>query len=206
MERRRNCLLGFIFCVIIVCMVKAKTSELGRLKIKVNKLSKNHDALQTDVDKIWEAIIISGINIQEYSNRTWTDSTDTIIQQFISVVNATLDTMGSQKRELETMVVSVRDGLKREKKWQRESISNIAKYCQDIQNGVTMETHDLKKTIQGLQENNARNEQTLSNIEMENRELRSIITGMQNDIKAKQGLKRLYFKTHGTESRLFRFR
>ena len=37
-------------------MCQAKTTGLGRLKINVNKLSRDSDALQNDVDKIWRKL------------------------------------------------------------------------------------------------------------------------------------------------------
>ena len=180
-------LLGFIFCVnMSTCMCKANTSELGRLKVKVNKLTRDQDALQSDVDKIWETIITSGINTWEHDNRTRTDDAGIKIQEFITKVNGKLTALEGQRREIDNMVISVRNGLKQEKVWQHEAISNVTEYYHDIQSGLTTETRDLKQTVQDMQENNAENEQKLSNIETEIRELRSMIVELQLDKKKMQ--------------------
>ena len=161
-------------------------TELGRLKAKVNKLTRDRDALQSDVDKIWETIITSGINTVEHGNRTRTDDTGINTQEFITKVNGELAAIEEQKIEIENMVISVRKGLKQEKAWHHEAISNVTVYCHDIQSDVTTETRDIKKTIRNMQEHNAENEQKLSSIETENRELRSMIVEMQLDKKKMQ--------------------
>ena len=182
MEGLRNCLLGI---VMIMCMCQAETSELGRLKIKVNKLSRNHDALQSDVDKIWEIIIKSDMNTQE--NRTRAENVGTNTREFITNVNGTLAILQDQKRVIENMAASIRNGLKQEKTWQREAISNITKYCEDIESHATKEKQYLLQTIKNMQENNVQNEQTLSNVETENRELRNLIVELQIGYEKIQG-------------------
>ena len=167
-------------------MCQAKTSELGRLKVKVNKLTRDRDALQSDVDKIWETIITSGINTAEHGNRTRIDDTGINTQEFITKVKEELAAMEKQKRETENMVISVRYGLKQEKAWQHEAISNVTEFCHDILSGLTTETRDLKQTVHEIQENNAENEQKLSNVELENRELRSMFVEMELDKKKMQ--------------------
>ena len=167
-------------------MCQAKTSELGRLKVKVNKLTRDRDALQSDVDKIWETIITSGINTVEHGNRTRTDDTGINTREFITKVNGKLAAMEGQKIEIENMVISVRNGLKQEKAWQHEAISNVTEFCRDIQSGLTTETRDLKQTVHEIQENNAENKQKLSNVELENRELRRMIVEMELDKKKMQ--------------------
>ena len=169
----------------IMCMCQAEASELGRLKIKVNKLSRNHDALQSDVDKIWEIIIKSDINTQE--NRTRAENVGTNTREFITNVNGTLAILQDQKSVIENMAASIRNGLKQEKTWQREAVSNITKYCEKIESHVTKEKQYLLQTIRNMQENNVQNEQTLSNVETENRELRSLIVELQIGYEKMQG-------------------
>ena len=163
-------------------MCQAKTTELGRLKVKVNKLTRDRDALQSDVDKI----ITSGINTVEHGNRTRTDDTGINTREFITQVKEELAAMEEQKIEIENMVISVRNGLKQEKAWQHEAISNVTEFCHDIQSGVTTETRDLKQENHDMHENIAESKQRLSNVELENRAFRSMIVGMQKDKKKMQ--------------------
>ena len=124
---------------------------------------------------------------EENGNKTRMDDTGSETQEFISKVNGKLATLQGQNKEIENMVISVGNGLKQEKAWQREAISNVTKYCNDIQSSVTKKSRNLQQTVHDMRENNAENEQKLSNIETENRELRIMIAEIQTDTKKMQG-------------------
>ena len=141
--------------------------------------------MQSDVDKIWETLITAGINTEENGNKTRMDDTGTNTQEFIS--NEKLAAMEGENAEIEDIVISVGNGLKQEKAWQREAISNVTKYCNDIQSSVTTKIRNLQQTVYDMRESNAENEQKLSNIETANRELRSMIAEIQTDTKKMQG-------------------
>ena len=147
--------------------------------MKLNKLCRKHGALQNEVDEIWGIIISSGIQKQDYGNKTRTDDLGINAQELIAKVDGTLTTIQGLKTEVEHLSVSSRNGLKHEKSWQREAIKNITQVYDDFQTGMNKE----KQSIRAMQENN---QQKLNNIETENRELRNIITEVQNDHKKLQ--------------------
>ena len=146
--------------------------------MNINKLCRKHGALQNEVDEIWGIIISSGIQKQDYGNKTRTDDLGINAQELIAKADGTLTSIQGLKTEVEHLIVSSRNGLKHEKIWQREAIRNITKVCDDFQTGMTNENDDLKQSIRDMQENN---EQKLNNIETENRDLRNIIVGMRKD-------------------------
>ena len=151
--------------------------------MNLNKLCRKHGALQNEVDNIWGIIISSGIQKQDYGNKTRTDDLGINAQELIAKADGTLTTIQGLKTEVEHLIVSSRNGLKHEKSWQREAIRKITKVCDDFQTGMTKENGDLKQSIRDMQENN---QQKLNKIETENRELRNIIVGVQNDYKKLQ--------------------
>ena len=142
--------------------------------MNINKLCR----LQNEVDAIWGIIISSGIQKQDYGNKTRTDDPGINAQELIAKVDGTITTIQGLKTEVKHLIVSSRNGLKHEKSWQREAIRNITKVCDDFQTGMTNENDDLKQSIRDMQENN---KQELNNVKTENRELRNIIVGMRKD-------------------------
>ena len=181
----RNYLIVLIACVLLVCVCQTAAVNLGCLNMNINKLCRKHGALQNEVDEIWGIIISSGIQKHDYGNKTRTDDLGINAQELIAKADGTLTTIQGLKTEVEHLIVSSRNGLKHEKSWQREAIRNITKVCDDFQTGMTNENDDIKQSIRDMQENN---QQKLSNIETENRELRNIIAEVQNDYKKLPGM------------------
>ena len=181
----RNYLIVLIACVLLVCVCQTAAVNLGCLNMNINKLCRKHGALQNEVDEIWGIIISSGIQKHDYGNKTRTDDLGINAQELIAKADGTLTTIQGLKTEVEHLIVSSRNGLKHEKSWQREAIRNITKVCDDFQTGMTNENDDIRQSIRDMQENN---QQKLSNIETENRELRNIIAEVQNDYKKLPGM------------------
>ena len=75
----------------------------------------------------WAVIATSGIQKQDYGNKTRTDDLGINAQELIAKVNGTLATIQGLKTEVKHLIVSSRNGFKHEKSWQREAIRNITK-------------------------------------------------------------------------------
>ena len=182
----RNCLIWFIASAVVICICKAKKTDIGRLKIKLNKLTRKQDALQNEVDDIWAFIVTSGT--QKQDNKAKTDDLGTNSQELISKVDGKLTTK---------ICKDIQIGATEEKNDVRQSMRELhehnqhesnkvetenkdgtvtTKICKYIRIGVTEEKNDFKQSIRELHENN---EHELNNIETENKDLRSIIDEMQ---------------------------
>ena len=166
----RNNIVLFIACVLLVCVCQTAAVYSVCRNMKLNKLCRKHGALQNEVDEIWGTIFSSGIQKQDYGNKTRTDDLGINAQELISTVDGTLTTIKGLKTEVEHLIVSSRNGLKHEKSWQREAIRNITKVCDEFQTEMTKENDYLKQSIRDMQENN---QQKLNNIETENQKMRN---------------------------------
>ena len=167
-----------IACVLLVCVRQTTEAGLGCRNMNLNKLCRKHGALQIEVDEIWGIIISSGIQKQDYGNKTRMDDLGVNAQELIANVDGSLTTIQGLKTEVEHLIVSSRNGLKHEKKWKREAIRNVTKVCDNFQTEVKKENDHLKQIIHDMQKNN---QQELNNIETENKELRSIIVEVRKD-------------------------
>ena len=190
-------LLAICFCQDI------KADE--RLEIKLHKLSRMHDALQKEVDDIWETIITTGKDSQDNENTPRTDVIGT---------DTPLTAVQELKTEVEHLILSLRLGFKNEKSWQREAIRNITilqdifktdlterldtkvaridQSCNDFQAKMETQTRELNKRIKGAgDKQDVFSERItklvdnlsakLNRLEYENHELKQTILDVQND-------------------------
>ena len=166
-------LILFIACVLLVCVCQTRSAYIGCLKINLHKLCRKHGALQNEVDGIWRIIFSSGIQKQDYGNRTRTNDLDINAQELIAYYDGTLTTIQGLETGVEHLIVSL-NGFKHEQSWQREAIRNISEQCDDFLSGVIEENHDLKQKIRDIKEK-------MKNIETDNGELRSTINEVRKD-------------------------
>ena len=117
-----------ITCVLLVCLCQDAAGNLGCLNINLNKLCRKQENLRSEVEDIWAVIVTSGIQKQDYGNKTRTDDLGINVQELLPKVNGTLNTIQGLKTEVKHLIVSSRNGLKHEKSWQREAIRNVTKY------------------------------------------------------------------------------
>ena len=164
-----NHLIVLIACVLLVCVHQSTAANLGCLNINLNKVCRKHENLRNEVEDIWAVIATSGIQKQDYGNKTRTDDLGINAQELIAKVNGTLATIQGLKTEVKHLIVSSRNGFKHEKSWQREAIRNTTKVCDDFQTEMTKENDNLKQKIRDMQENN---QQKLNNIDKENQKMR----------------------------------
>ena len=98
-----NSLIWFITCALAIFYCQdSKADKL--LEIKLNKLSRMHDALQKEVDDIWETIIITGKDSRDYKHSTRTD---------IICTDTQLTAVMELKTEVEHLILSLRFGFKK---------------------------------------------------------------------------------------------
>ena len=90
-------LILFIACVLLVFVCQTTAAYIGCLSTRLNEVCRKHGALQNEVDEIWGIIISSGIQKQDYGNKTRTDGLSTNAQELISKVNGTLTTIQGLK-------------------------------------------------------------------------------------------------------------
>ena len=140
--------IWFIICVLVVC--HAQITDVRRLNIKINRLSKKTENLENDVDDIWATILTPGKEMQDHVNKTRTDNSDTKAQDVATIMSGTVTDVQELKTVVEQQVLSSRIGFKNEKSWQREAIRNITRNYTEFQSGVVEENIELKNHLQEL--------------------------------------------------------
>ena len=105
--------IWFIICVLVVC--HAQITDVRRLNIKVNRLSRKTENLENDIDDIWATILTPGKEMQDHVNKTRTDNSDTKAQDGAAMMSGTVTDVQELKTEVEQLVLSSRIGFKNEK-------------------------------------------------------------------------------------------
>ena len=201
-----NSLILLITLLLAICFCQdIKADE--RLEIKLHKLTRMHDALQKEVDDIWETIITTGKDSQDNENTPRTDVIGTDTQ---------LTAVQKLKTEVEHLILSLRLGFKNEKSWQREAIRNITilqdvfqtdlterldtkiaridQSCNDFQAKMETETSEFNKRIKDAGDEqgvfNERITKLLDNLstkqnrlETENNELKRSVVEVKKDFQ-----------------------
>ena len=160
-----NHLIVLIACVLLVCVHQSTAANLGCLNINLNKVCRKQENLRNEVEDIWAVIATSGIQKQDYGNKTRTDDLGTIAQELISKVDGTLTSIQGLKTEVKHLIVSSRSGFKNEKSWQREAIRNITKYCEDFKTDMTEKNIESKHHLERLDNRAAQLDQTCKSIQ-----------------------------------------
>ena len=152
---------------LIICNCLAKRTDKGSLDIRVKRLERKTDVLQTDVDDIWEKI-----HVQEYRNQTRTDQVGSNDKDCEAKMKQSEGTVKKLKSEVEHLIMTSRNGLKSEKHWQRKTIRNITRILEEFQTSVSTMLDNLNANQHKL--------------ETENEALRQAILHMQTEISKKQ--------------------
>ena len=96
-----NSLIWFITLTLAICVWQDNKTD-KHLEIKLNKLSRMHDALQKEVDDIWKTLITTGKDSQDNENTTRTDVIGTDTQ---------LTAVQKLKTEVERLILTLRLGF-----------------------------------------------------------------------------------------------
>ena len=135
--------IWFIVCVLVVC--HAQITDVRRLNIKINTLSRKTENLENDVDDIWATT-----ETQDHVNKTRADNFDTNAKDVTSMMSGTVADVQELKTEVEQPVLSSRIGFKNEKIWQRETIRNLTRNYTEFQSGVVEENIEIKNHLEKL--------------------------------------------------------
>ena len=143
-------MIFFATCTLIFCGCHAQRTNVGPLNIKVNKLFRKTDSLQREVDDIWGKILASDVHVQEYGNKTRADNVtvDDYDKECVAKVDDAVSNVKELKSEVKHFVVTSRAGFKNEKKWQRETVSNLTNICKNCQADVTAEIKNVKHHLE----------------------------------------------------------
>ena len=145
--------IWFLTCTVVIYICQAEITDLGRLKIQLNKLCRKHSALEKDVDDIWATIIASGINVQNCNaNKTRVDGLST---------NSPLTTVEELKAQVEFMILSSRKGFQNEKSWLRKAMKNLTKTFEDFQSDMTKQNIKVKRHLEKLDTETGRIDQSV---------------------------------------------
>ena len=138
----------FVAFAVINIMCSAQRIDVGRLNIRVNNLDRRTGFLEENFKAIWATVLTSDIVGQEYSNKTRTeDLGNTSSKNFTAENHERVKTVQNIKSEVENFVFTARDGLKREKQWQRETLRNLTEMFDDFQTGMTKENVAVKDQL-----------------------------------------------------------
>ena len=186
-------LILFVACV-INSMCSAQRTAVGRLNTEVRKLKGKTDSLQTEVDNIWIEVNdiwteVSGPGriAQNFNNRTGTDGLGNSNSQNCET-NKTVDIVQDLKVEVEHFVLTVRDGRKTEKHWQRETVKNLTEMFDDFKTGMTEESIVVNDQIERLDNESASTHKYCENIrrdmETSNTETNERMSEMRKELEA----------------------
>ena len=175
---------------------KARSTD-AHLRRNVDRLNRITDGLQKDVSYIMTAMTSSGIQIQEFGNRT---RTDTNSEGITAELNETVNDAKQLKSEVQGLILHSRNGFQNEKQFQREAIRDIKERCEAFQTDQTERNgkinDDIERLFTGSAEMNNRVDrldtmlENLSvkqnSLESENQELKQELIDMQENFNVKQ--------------------
>ena len=140
--------IWFIVCLLVICHVQ--NTDVRRLNMKINRLSRKTENLENDVDDIWATILTPGKETQDHVNKTRTDNFDTKAKDVTAMMSGTVTDVQELKTEVEQLVLSSRIGFKNEKSWQRGAIRNLTRIYTEFQTGVVEENIELNNHLEEL--------------------------------------------------------
>ena len=144
-----NSLMTWLFIhLAITC--QAKKTNIGHLNMKINRLSRVTDVLQKDVNDIWTVISTSGMETIDFGNKTRTGDLKTREEGVIAKVNGTVTGVQELKSEVEHLILYSRNGLKNEKRWQREAIRNLKQSYSEFETNLTKENIKINNQLESF--------------------------------------------------------
>ena len=141
---------GLILCINIC---QAIGTDKSSLKSRVNILELKADSLREEVDELQKIVLHSGEGYDENGNETPTDLDSVKLDEAVASAY-------KLKTEVNSFVTTSRIGLKREKKWQRETVKNLTEYVENFQIVMTEDNLAVKQHLGTLDKELATIEQS----------------------------------------------
>ena len=138
-----------VFYTAVIC--NSQTSAVQHLGVKVDRLNRHMNMLHQDIEDIWKALSDAGLNsLKENNDKTKLDdiSTSEMIQQF----NASIADMHNLKLEVEQLVRYARKGFGNEKSLNRDAISKLTSFQNELQSRTTKDITEITLLLQSFQD------------------------------------------------------
>ena len=142
----------FIHLALICTSTCQALSANVHLRKNVERLNRITDGLQKDVSYMLTAMTSSGIQSQEFGNRTRTD-TNSFGQQgegITAELNETVNDVKQLKSEVQSLILHSRNGFKNEKKFRREAIRVMQERYEAFQTDQSEKNRDMDDQIERL--------------------------------------------------------
>ena len=148
---------------------QSQNTNVRHLSMKMNRLSRITDGLQKDVSDIWTVISTSGLESQEFGNRTRTDTKEMGRKDegTLAELNGTVTVVKELKTEVENLILNSRIGFMSEKRFQREELSDLRKSYQDFQTGLKEENKEMSHHIERLHTGNTEMKHSIEKLDTE---------------------------------------
>ena len=138
-----------VFYTAVIC--NSQTSAVLHLGVEVDRLNRHMNMLNQDIIDIWKALSDAGLNsLKENNDKTKLEdiSTSEMIQQF----NASIADMHNLKLEVEQLVRYARKGFGNEKSLNRDAISKLTSFQNELQSRTTKDITEITLLLQSFQD------------------------------------------------------
>ena len=138
-----------VFYTAVIC--NSQTSAVLHLGVEVDRLNRHMNTLNQDIIDIWKALSVAGLNsLKENNDKTKLNdiSTSEMIQQF----NASIADMHNLKLEVEQLVRYARKGFGNEKSLNRDAISKLTSFQNELQSRTTKDITEITLLLQSFQD------------------------------------------------------
>ena len=164
----------------VICSTQA--SAIRHLNAKVNRLHRQTNMLQQDIDHIWNVLSDAAIN-SRYEGANQTNLDDSSTNEMLQLLNASViaDIKGL-KLEVEQLVNYARKGFRSEKAHNRDAMVKLTNSQNELQSKTTKEIANLKILLQ--MQHQQMDELTFK-VEKDNKEQQHIIHNLTQDYKDK---------------------
>ena len=164
----------------VICSTQA--SAIWHLNAKVNRLHRQTNMLQQDIDHIWNVLSDAAIN-SRYEGANQTNLDDSSTNEMIQLINASViaDIKGL-KLEVEQLVNYARKGFRSEKAYNRDAMVKLTNSQNKLHSITTKEIADLNILLQ--MQRQLINELTVK-VEDGNKEQQQIMHNLTQDYKNK---------------------
>ena len=143
-----NLMLFFLYSISIC---SAKSLAIQHLNMKLNRVNRITNGLQSDIEDIWTALSNIAMNNQNnFFNNT--DQKQKPPNEVIQLLNDSIADVKNLKREVEQLVQYTRKGLRSEKTFSRDTTKHLTMSQNEFQTKITKEISDMKSWMQNFQE------------------------------------------------------
>ena len=142
-------LMFFFLYSISIC--SAKSLAIQHLNMKLNRVNRITNGLQSDIEDIWTALSNIAMNNQNnFLNNT--DQEQNSANAVIQLLNGSIVDVKNLKSEVEQFVQYAKKGLRSEKTFSRDTTKHLTKSQNEFQTKITKEISDMKNWMQNFQE------------------------------------------------------